>query len=230
MKIFVIGTGVMGSAIAKVLAGKKHKVFVYDVNFSKASALVKFGVVFDASLKHLSEADVVIISVKPYHLGDLNIARKISTKQILVSIAAGVKISKLQKIFDTKKIVRVMPNLGLSVGQGIAAWRAAGLNNIEKAKVKKLLKDVLENFEVTNESRIDAVTAISGSGPAYFFAFANALQNAARNLGFDIKTSRELVEKTFSAAAALQKKRDLRRANKTGGFQKRHHRASTQNF
>ncbi len=202
MRIHIIGTGVMGSAIAKILS-KKHKVFVFDVNAGKARALAKHGAIFDAGFKSLPLSDVVLVSVKPYHLVDLKI--KLSAKQILISIAAGVKISKLQKLFGTKKVVRVMPNLGLSVGQGIAAWKAGGLGKSDKAKVKKLMDEVSENFEVSNESRIDGVTTISGSGPAYFFALADALQKAAKDFGFDSNTSRKLVEKTFSAAAALQK-------------------------
>jgi pyrroline-5-carboxylate reductase len=203
MSIYIVGTGVMGSAIAKILASKKYKVFVYDKNADKANALKKYGVVLDSGLKKITAADFILLSVKPYHLTDLQL--KPSAKQILVSIAAGVKISKLQKIFGTKKVVRVMPNLGLAVGQGIAAYKTAGLNNVEKNKIGKLLNDISESFEVADENKIDAVTAISGSGPAYFFVFANALQKSAKALGFNDVTARKLVEKTFSAAAALQK-------------------------
>lgn len=205
--VYIIGTGVMGSAIAKALAKKGPKVFVYDANFGKAKALAKHGVIFDANFKHLNSADYIILAVKPYHLAEsgADIVGKIKPSAVIISIAAGVTIAKLQKIFNHKKVVRTMPNLGLSVGQGIAAWASSSLSNIEKARAKKLMDGFTENFEVKDENKIDAVTAISGSGPAYFFAFAKGLESAAKNLGFDAATSRKLVENTFSAAALLQK-------------------------
>ena len=101
-----------------------------------------------------------------------------------------------------------MPNLGLSVNQGIAAWIAMGLSNVEKKKAKKLVSLFSENFEVKKESIIDSVTAISGSGPAYFFVFARGLELAAKALGFSKVESRILVSKTFLGAAALQKNQD----------------------
>jgi pyrroline-5-carboxylate reductase len=200
----------MGSAIAKALAKKGSKVFVYDTNPTKARVLNKFGIVFDLNLKHLSSADYIILAVKPYHLAETgaDVAGKIKPSTVVISIAAGVTLSKLQKIFNHKKVVRMMPNLGLSVDQGIAAWIPYGLSNIEKPRVKKLMDKFTENFEVKKENEIDAVTAISGSGPAYFFAFARAMEKAAQNLGFSAAVSRKLVEKTFSASALLQESLD----------------------
>ena len=197
----------MGTAIAKTLAERGQKVFVYDKNYFKAAALAKTkNIVAQKNLKNLFQADFVILAVKPFHLADLNI--RVNPSAVLISIAAGVKISKLQKLFGHKKVVRLMPNLGLSVGLGIAGWKSAGLSSKEKAAVKQVLDKITENFEVKNEKQINSVTAISGSGPAYFFAFALALQKAARALGFNAKQARMLAEKTFLAAAALQSGRE----------------------
>jgi pyrroline-5-carboxylate reductase len=101
-----------------------------------------------------------------------------------------------------------MPNLGILVGQGIMAWKDNGLTLADKKQGRKLLNAISENFEVGNENLIDAVTAVSGSGPAYFFFLADALTSAARNLGLTAAQSRKLVEKTMSAAAKLQQGRD----------------------
>jgi pyrroline-5-carboxylate reductase len=207
MKIFIIGTGVMGSAIAKVLAKAGQKVFVYDQTYVKVKALAKHtNIVAVKDLNQLKKADFIILSVKPFQIADVakDIKADLKPSAVIISIAAGVKIFKIQKLFSHKAAVRVMPNLGLLVGQGIAGWKANGVNGKQKVVVKKLLNLVSENFEVKQESEIDKVTAISGSGPAYFFYLADSLQKAAKNLGFDNKTSRLLVEKTFSAAAALQ--------------------------
>ncbi len=205
--IFIIGAGVMGGAIAKTLAQKGEKVFVYDKAFKKAKELSKHANI--ASVKDLSQlkrADFIILAVKPYHIAEVaqSVKADIKPLTVIVSVAAGVQISKIQKLFSHKAVVRIMPNLGLLVGQGIAAWKATAVNAKQKLAVKKLLNHISENFEVKQESEIDKITAISGSGPAYFFYLADALQKAARNLGFDNRTSRLLVEKTFLAAAALQ--------------------------
>jgi len=203
--IFIIGTGIMGSAIAKALAKAGQKVLVYDKDFAKARKLNGKNIIAQKDFTELSKADFVILAVKPYHIADVAGLVRIKISAVLISIAAGVKIQKLQKFFHHKKIVRMMPNLGLAVGQGIAGWTSSALNNSrEKVAVKKLLNSFTENFEV-KENQLDAITAISGSGPAYFFYFAEGLEKAALNLGFDKPAARKLVEKTFSAAADLQK-------------------------
>ncbi len=207
MATYIIGTGVMGSAIAKVLAKKGEKVFVYDKNFTKVKSLAKNKNIFvDISFKNLPKADFVILAVKPYHLAEVasDIVGKIKPSAIIVSIVAGIKIAKVQKLFNHKKVLRLMPNLGLSVNEGIAIWKFAGLSDVEKNDAKKMLNLLTENFETKDEKQIDAFTAIAGSGPAYFLFFARALQKAAKNLGFDQAKARLLVEKTFLGAAALQ--------------------------
>src|SRR5205085_226776 len=89
-------------------------------------------------------------------------------------------------------------------------WKSAGLDNKGKSAAKKLLDQITENFEVKNESEIDAVTAISGSGPAYFFYLAQAMYQGALDIGLNEVTSRKLVEKTFAASAVLQDNRDYK--------------------
>jgi pyrroline-5-carboxylate reductase len=209
MNIYIIGTGVMGGAIAKILAKTDGHVFIYNKTYAKAAALRNNSkIIVDKNLEHLHEADFVLLAVKPYQLADLSIKAKLKPSAVLVSIAAGVKISTLKTLFSHKKIIRLMPNLGLAVGQGVAAWKSSGLSAKDKISSQRLLKAICENFEVKDEFQIDAVTAISGGGPAYFFYFAQALQQAAVKLGFDKTRARQLVEKTFSAAAALQGKTD----------------------
>jgi len=208
MIIYIIGTGVMGSAIAKALAKKGQRVFVHDKTYSKAKALAKNNkVIADKSFSYLSKADIIILAVKPYQMADLasRIKGVIEPDSILISIAAGLTIKKLQKFFKRKKILRMMPNLGLSVGQGIAGWKAVGLSKADKLKAKMVIKAFTENFELKKELQINSVAAISGSGPAYFFSFAQGLEEAARNLGFSDLLARQLVEKTLNAVSILQR-------------------------
>lgn len=206
MNVYIIGAGNMGGAIARVLA-RKHRVRVFDRSSVKAKIP---GTIFEKDLRHLSRANFVIVAVKPQDIAVLANQIKLKEKTILISVAAGVKIAKIQQRFHHKRVVRVMPNLGLKVGQGIAGWKSAGLTHREKSRAKKLLNQIIENFEVKSESAIDAITAISGSGPAYFFYLAEALRQAAMNLGFDADLARRLVEKTFSASAILQAEQTYR--------------------
>ena len=99
----------------------------------------------------------------------------------------------------------MMPNLGLSVGEGIAVWKSVGLSKAESMRARKFIGRITDNFEVRNEDAINRATAVSGSGPAYFFLLADSMLAAAKSLGFSAEESRRLVGKTFGAAAALGK-------------------------
>ena len=210
----------MGQAIAQSLRGLPVRARTqtgsksrYEISASSrdVASLEKLSsglsVTPDNAYAGLKDADAVILAVKPQDLAEAakEIKDSISESAILVSVAAGVSIAKIKELFRRDKIVRVMPNIGLSVGQGISAWKSSGLSAEETVKAREFLNDLSGNFEVDDEGLIDAVTAISGSGPAYFFAFAEALEKSARSLGLGEKESRALVEKTFDAAAALQK-------------------------
>ena len=195
----------MGGAIAKALSKTANKIYVSDKNVAKLAALKKSGRIFvERDFKNLNTADVVIVAVKPQDVKDLSFGVKLPSSTILMSIAAGLPISKLAKWFNHRKIVRVMPNLGLTVGAGVAVWKSVGLSAAEKQKAARLLDSFTDNFEVSSENKIDAATAISGSGPAYFFYLANSLQQSAKSFGFSDKQARLLVEKTFAGAAMLQ--------------------------
>ena len=210
MKIFLIGFGHMGQAIAQALRASqtRYEIFVADRDAARVEKeSSRLSVTPDSAYANLKDADAVIIAVTPQDLAALaeELTGAISQNSILVSVAAGVTIAKIKELFGRDKIVRVMPNIGLSVGQGISAWKSSGLSPEEDAKARAFLNDLSENFEVDDETLIDAVTAISGSGPAYFFAFAESLEKSAKVLGLGDAQARALVEKTFSAAASLQK-------------------------
>ncbi len=193
--VTIIGYGTMGQAIGRELM-KDSSVRVFAVDKNKKNQ------------RGLKDSLFVILSVKPQ---DADTAIKevkgvgLYKDAILISIMAGFPIKKIAHLFGHKKIVRVMPNLGLSAGEGIAAWKSVGLSLLEKKKVKNFLDKVTENFEVKDEDTIDKVTAISGSGPAYFFLLAENLLKSAKGLGFRENEAKKLVEKTFSAAAILAK-------------------------
>lgn len=212
LTVEIIGAGTMGQAIARILANSgKYQVVIYDRDLVKAKgAARKQKIEVDPQGGRVNSARFVLLAVKPQDLADLaaHVKFKLHPQAIIISIAAGVTLRKLQRWFACKKMVRVMPNLGLVVGEGIAAWKAAGLNRTEQRGVRQLLSDLTENFEVRSENLLDDVTAISGSGPAYFFFFAQSLLAAALKLGIPANHARSLVEKTFVGAALLQQGRD----------------------
>lgn len=197
----------MGQAMAKALA-KKANVTVFDHEFKLRPAAQKIGAKWLKDFADVKSADFMIIAVKPKDVEDLSrkIKLYLNPKTILVSIAAGVPLKKLARLFNSQKIVRVMPNLGLTVGQGMAAWKfSSSFNEKDAVKAEKFLRMFTDGFAVGSEDIIDRVTAISGSGPAYFFLLAWCMEEAARSLGFAESEARLLVEKTFLGAAELQK-------------------------
>ncbi|MEK7060217.1 MAG: pyrroline-5-carboxylate reductase dimerization domain-containing protein [Patescibacteria group bacterium] len=205
--VTIIGFGTMGKAIAKTLSlgrpgtGKAKyssiKIFTIDVNKKDTRGIKK--------------SNFIILSVKPQDAPEVLKELKqygLNKKTILISIMAGFPIRKLLNLSGHKKIIRMMPNLGLSVGAGIAAWKKVGISKLETKKAKKFINKITENFEVKNEDTINKVTAISGSGPAYFFLLADYLKKASENLRLTKDESKKLVEKTFLASAMLAKNSD----------------------
>jgi pyrroline-5-carboxylate reductase len=202
MKITIFGFGNMGSLIGYALSDAGHEVFAYDKNNIKIKKYKNIKI--EKKISSL-KSKVVIIAVKPKDVAVLasEIKEKMGKDCFLISIAAGVTIKELKEKFGCKKIVRTMPNLGVTVGEGIIGWKSEGLGNKEKSRMKKILDGISENFEVGKESDLDAVTAISGSGPAYFFYLAKCLLEASKNLGMSQQASEMMVKKTFAAAAKL---------------------------
>mgnify|MGYP001563209531 FL=1 len=205
--VTIIGYGAMGKAIAQALSlghsptgeakDSPIKIFTIDLDKKDTSGIKK--------------SDFIILSVKPQDAPEAIRQLKkygLNKKTILISIMAGFPIKKLLRLSGHKKIIRMMPNLGLSVGQGIAAWKKTGLSPFEARKAKAFINKITENFEVKDEDVINKVTAISGSGPAYFFLLADSLMKASKNLGLVKNESRKLIEKTFLASAILGKDSD----------------------
>jgi len=197
--ITIIGFGTMGKAIAKILLKNDSSVKIFTVDKDKKN------------ISGIKKSDFIILAVKPQDApGVIKKLRHygLNKKTILISIMAGFSIKKIRGLSNHKKIVRMMPNLGLSVGAGIAAWKKSGLTKSEIKKVKNFIDKITENFEVKNEDTINKVTAISGSGLAYFFLLAKHLEKASENLGLAKDESKKLVEKTFLASAMLAKNSD----------------------
>lgn len=201
-QVTIIGFGTMGKAIAKAISKKDRKITVFVIDKNKLDANKIF--------QKASKADFIILSIKPQDAKEAigQIKDHLNEKTILISIMAGVSIKEIIRLSGHKKIIRMMPNLGLSVDCGIAVWKGVGISSPEKKKVKIFINKITENFEIKDEDIINKVTAISGSGPAYFFLLADSLIQAAKGLGLNEKESKKLVEKTLLSAVVLSQEGD----------------------
>ena len=160
----------------------------------------------EANRKAVAGADIVLLGVKPYAILDLarEVAPALDPSTVVVSVAAGVTLDALQKALpDGQPVVRCMPNTPSSVGRGalsVTPWEHTSAEQL--AQVKDVLATVGTVVEVP-EHLIRAVTGVSGSGPAYVFYLAEAMQQAGEKLGLDPETARVLAKETVSGAGEL---------------------------
>lgn len=211
MKIAFIGGGNMAQALIGGLAGKltaASNIHVVDVVQDTLATLTqRFGVTTAAVPSEvLASADVIVLAVKPQQMRDVVANLKPYVKsQLLLSIAAGIRAADLSRwLGGHQAIVRTMPNTPALVGKGITgAVAMAGVSEAQKQTADAILRAVGDTVWIDDEAQIDAVTAISGSGPAYVFYFIEAMQQAAVELGLSAEQGRELAQATFAGAAEL---------------------------
>jgi len=206
MKIALIGYGNMGSAIyrglLKIFPAKD--IYVCDKNAAAIKNVPRANLFTDAN-KALASADIAILAVKPQQFAELSegLTEKISGK-LVISIMAGVSISRIQKLTGAKRVIRSMPNLAASVGQSLTGWFASkSAKPADKNLAAKIFTSFGTSVELKNENMINAITVLSGSGPAYFFYLTELLQKKAERLGFKKDQSKLIAEKTLLGSAGL---------------------------
>jgi len=146
-----------------------------------------------------SNADVVVLSVKPQRLSDVMSGLGAIKKDALVlSIIAGATIEKIGKGLKHNAVVRSMPNTPGQIGEGITVWTAsAGTSEAQQDMARQILGALGEEVFVEDESYMDMATALSGTGPAYVFLFTEALIDAGVHMGFPRRIAEQLVLKTI---------------------------------
>lgn len=143
--------------------------------------------------------DIVVVAVKPQDVMELPIPQA-----LVISVMAGVSTTRLQQLFSTPRVVRIMPNTPAKIGLGMNVWTGTStLTALDKTLVQDWLKLLGQELYVNNDDWIDKATAVSGSGPAYLFLFAEQLMNAAKALGFTDDQARLLVSQTLVGASQL---------------------------
>lgn len=153
----------------------------------------------------LAEAGVVVWAVKPQTFRDAARAVAPHARDALhLSVAAGIRSDSIAQWLGTDRIVRSMPNTPALVGRGMTALVArAGVSAADRALVEQVLAPTGATLWVEQESQLDAVTALSGSGPAYVFYFVEAMTRAGQEMGLPAATAQQLAIGTFCGASEL---------------------------
>jgi len=206
VKIGIIGGGNMGAAIIGGIQ-KLYSVSVCENDKKRVNYLKKrFKVAVGSLEKTIKGADVVVLAVKPQSFDSvLSEAKKyISKDKLVVSIAAGITCSFIEKKLGKGiKVIRTMPNLPAQIGEGITAISKGKLAKKKDLGLAVNIFETIGEVLVVEEKQIDAVTAVSGSGPAYVFLFVECLQKAAKSLGLSKKDSNILVLHTIYGSLDL---------------------------
>ncbi len=211
----LIGYGNMGKAFLDGMLRKNvfssQKIIVADPSAEKLVHLAKEGIQGTTNnTEAVKEADIVFLAVKPQQMGGVlqEIKNAIKLDTLIISIAAGFAIDSMTNALEkpNQPIVRVMPNLAATVGKSVSGWIASShVSDEQKMTTKTLLQAVGTEFIVDTEETLDVVTAISGSGPAYYFYFTEALIEAGKTLGMEETQAIQTATQTFLGAAELLK-------------------------
>ncbi len=182
----------------------------------------KYGISSGSNIDACADSDVIVLAVKPQVLKTVceEIRTHINEDSLVISIAAGINCHSLQAWLGEYALVRCMPNTPAAVGYGASGLYANQLaSEDQKQSAQQILSAVGDAFYVKEEHLIDSVTAVSGSGPAYFFLFIEAMAQAGAKLGLNTETAEKLAIQTALGAATLAKQSehavDTLRANVT---------------
>ncbi|MBN9643874.1 pyrroline-5-carboxylate reductase [Corynebacterium mendelii] len=219
MKTAILGGGKIGEALLAGLIGggqQANTIHVTNRDSDRGRELTEtYGIThFTDNAAAVADMDVVFVCVKP--ADTVRVLQEVSatldtndSDTLVVSMAAGIPIAALEDVVSAgTPIVRVMPNTPMLIGHGMSAVaRGRFVSDDQLDKITELLETV-GDVAVVEESKMDAVTAMSGSSPAYLFLVAEAMVDAGVNLGLDRQLAGELVISTLEGAAAMMKESD----------------------
>ena len=190
-------------------------IFISDVRAERLSFIAeKYGVTpVESNAEVAAKVDTLVLSVKPQNMTEALQSIKDSVKPdvLVISIAAGIKVAKIADALGDIAIVRVMPNTPALIGEGASALFANEKAKPMLAEAMSIFSSVGKAVIVEDEYLIDSVTAVSGSGPAYYFLLMEEMVNAAVELGLPEDVAKDLVLQTAKGAGLL-----ATQADKTG--------------
>lgn len=204
--IAIIGCGNMGliyaNSFLRYKITSKENLFLVEKNAERQQALslMDVGKVVTANDKTLGQCDIIILAVKPQDFKEL--AQALTTvlkpESVVLSIMAGTEINYIQSLLNHHFVVRAMPNLPVEISMGMTAFCASSeLSHEQILLVENLLSTTGRTLYLKNESQLNAVTALSGSGPAYFFYFMKYIIEAGVTMGLDEHVSSILAKQTM---------------------------------
>ena len=210
MTIAFIGAGNMAGSLIRGLQTSgtpADQIIAADPAQAQLDALARLGIQTTTdNAVAVDTADIVVLAIKPQITGSvLQQLPPLQRHQLVISIVAGIDMRSLQDWLPNKQpIVRCMPNTPALLGAGITGLFAnASVNDPHRHKAQDILNGVGSSVWVSEESQLDAVTAVSGSGPAYYFLLMESMVASALALGLDAETSRKLVVETARGAALM---------------------------
>ncbi|HUV94026.1 MAG TPA: pyrroline-5-carboxylate reductase [Anaerolineae bacterium] len=165
-----------------------------------------------SNVEAVAGAEIVVLAIKPQVLGEVleELADQIDSRALLLTIVAGARIDTIRGALGTGAIVRIMPNTPGQIGEGISVWTATReVSPPQMERAREIVGALGEQVHVEDEKYLDMATALSGSGPAYVFYFAEALIDAGVHLGFSRAVARKLVLQTLRGSAAFAQKTGL---------------------
>jgi pyrroline-5-carboxylate reductase len=214
MKLLFVGGGNMGAAIVGGLVARGFApadITVVEPNpAGRESLAARFGIAVRESSAGAPAADVVVLAVKPQQMRDaVQPLLPIAADTLVLSIAAGIRLADLSRwLGGHAALVRAMPNTPALVHAGVTGLYAPpAVDARGRGLAGDLMAAVGEVVWLPQEEDLDAVTAVSGSGPAYVFYFLEAIEQAARELGIAPDAARTLALGTFAGAAELARER-----------------------
>ncbi|MCM1003188.1 MAG: pyrroline-5-carboxylate reductase [Candidatus Gastranaerophilales bacterium] len=209
-KIGFIGCGKMAGAIIRGIKGNGFEIMASKLspeNLEETSK--KLGVEITLDNKFLVQnSEVIFLAVKPNQVESVleEVKDFITPEKLIVSVAAGVTIGFIKNIINSNRVVRVMPNTPVLVGEGMSG--ICGENEDDINYIKSLMESI-GKCVVVDESQIDIVTAISGSGPAFFYKVINDIARAGEKLGLDYEKSLMLSIQTAIGSAKMALNREI---------------------
>jgi pyrroline-5-carboxylate reductase len=210
-KVVFVGAGNMAEAIVSGMVTAQfcapEKIIMTDVRPERLADLEnEYGVSISTDNSVVKNAEIVVLAVKPQILADVlkGIAPVLRSETLIISIAAGIPTAKIEAALSGKRrVVRVMPNTPALVGQGASAIAAGTHADEADMEVTEAILGCVGLTVRVQENDLDAVTALSGSGPAYVFYLIEGMLAAAEKMGLDKETARRLALKTVEGSARL---------------------------
>lgn len=216
-KIGFIGGGKMATAIIKGIINSKWcepiNIFVSDKNEEALNSLNENYHVYTTmdNLEVVKNSNIILLAVKPFVLRDvLNEIKDFVQKDTLIlSIAAGISIKTIQEILGDVAVIRIMPNTPALVNEGMSAICKADNVTVEQVEIAKTIFENVGEVIVSDEKYIDIITAISGSGPAFYYYVIDEIAKAGEKLGLDYQTCLKLSAQTALGSAKMIMETDV---------------------